>query len=191
MMIGRRSAFRIISSNMQRVDGQSAYCRPIVVKIGICTLHMINPLFVPLDWLWLTYSNLKQVKSHTNFSESKHDQLQQLSNDYLVKVAAVLRFRLCNCCKLLDSSLCFQQYYTLVDKVHVFAEINVCHTPRAHTHFFFIRRFGPSIYCLPPPPPKKKKKKKNQEYPAPEKIYGIFATQKIIPILYIYLQEIP
>ena len=38
-----------------------------------------------------------------------------------------------------------------------------------YSHFFFIRRLGPSIYRLPPPPPQKKKQKKNRNFKNPQK----------------------
>ena len=50
-----------------------------------------------------------------------------------------------------------------------------------YSHFFFIRRLGPSIYRSPPPPPKKKKKKKKkyQEFQAPQKYLKFWQPKKI------------
>ena len=47
-----------------------------------------------------------------------------------------------------------------------------------YSHFFFIRRLGPSIYCLPP-----------KNIGNVKKIFVIFATPKNILILYIYLKK--
>ena len=38
-------------------------------------------------------------------------------------------------------------------------------SPQGVISFFFIRRLGPSIYCLPPPPPPKKKNIRNIKHP--------------------------
>ena len=38
-----------------------------------------------------------------------------------------------------------------------------------YSHFFFIRRLGPSIYRSPPPPKKKKNNKKNRNFKNPQK----------------------
>ena len=52
-----------------------------------------------------------------------------------------------------------------------------------YSHFFFIRRLGPSFYHSP--------QNKYQEFQAPQKILEILATQKISPILYVDLKKDP
>ena len=47
-------------------------------------------------------------------------------------------------------------------------------TQGGYSHFFFIRRLGPSIYCSP--------QQKYQEFQTPPKIFEILATQKNIPV---------
>ena len=47
--------------------------------------------------------------------------------------------------------------------------------------FFRIRRLGPSIYCSPP--------KNVRNFNHPQKIFGILATPKNIPILYLDLKK--
>ena len=51
---------------------------------------------------------------------------------------------------------------------------------RGDSHFYFIRRLGPSIYRSPP--------KKYQEFQAPPKKIIILATPKISPILHFDLK---
>ena len=60
-----------------------------------------------------------------------------------------------------------------------------------YSHFFFIRRLGPSIYRSPPLPPTKRKTKqtKKQEYQEPQKIFEILATPKNTPILYLNIKK--
>ena len=52
-----------------------------------------------------------------------------------------------------------------------------------YSHFFFIRRLGPSIY--------RSSQNKYQEFQAPPKIFEILATPKISPILYLDLKKRP
>ena len=62
-----------------------------------------------------------------------------------------------------------------------------------YSHFFFIRRHGPSIYHTPPPPPKKKKTKKKprnfENPPPPKKKFEIIATPQIPPFCTLTLKK--
>ena len=54
--------------------------------------------------------------------------------------------------------------------------------PSGGSHFFFIRRLGPSIYCY------QKNEKKNQEYQAPQKYIWYFCNLKKYPDS-VYLED--
>ena len=70
---------------------------------------------------------------------------------------------------------------------HESARFSGCHATvpgegGGYSHFFFIRRLGPSIYRSPPPPKKK-------EFQEPKNIFEILATPQNTPILYLGLKK--